>query len=281
VRVTIKEIQDMKRRGEKIPVLTAYDYTTARILDDAGIPLLLVGDSLGQVVLGYDSTVPVTMDEMVHHIRAVVRGARKAHVVGDMPFMSFQADETDAVRNAGRMLKEGGCQSVKLEGGRHVAGTVSRIVQAGIPVMGHIGLTPQAVNQLGGYRVQGKTSDSARRLMEDAVALQKAGAYSVVIELVPAPLAELISKRVTIPTIGIGAGAGCDGQVQVLHDMLGLFDDFVPKHTRRFAQLGAGIRSAVEEYIGDVQATTFPSDDESFQMEQRVVEELEAATSRP
>ena len=281
MRVTIKEIQDMKRRGEKIPVLTAYDYTTARILDDAGIPLLLVGDSLGQVVLGYDSTVPVTMDEMVHHIRAVVRGARKAHVVGDMPFMSFQADETDAVRNAGRMLKEGGCQSVKLEGGRHVAGTVSRIVQAGIPVMGHIGLTPQAVNQLGGYRVQGKTSDSARRLMEDAVALQKAGAYSVVIELVPAPLAELISKRVTIPTIGIGAGAGCDGQVQVLHDMLGLFDDFVPKHTRRFAQLGAGIRSAVEEYIGDVQATTFPSDDESFQMEQRVVEELEAATSRP
>jgi len=281
VRVTIKEIQDMKRRGEKIPVLTAYDYTTARILDDAGIPLLLVGDSLGQVVLGYDSTVPVTMDEMVHHIRAVVRGARKAHVVGDMPFMSFQADETDAVRNAGRMLKEGGCQSVKLEGGRHVAGTVSRIVQAGIPVMGHIGLTPQAVNQLGGYRVQGKTSDSARRLMEDAVALQKAGAYSVVIELVPAPLAELISKRVTIPTIGIGAGAGCDGQVQVLHDMLGLFDDFVPKHARRFAQLGAEIRSAVEEYIGDVQATTFPSDDESFQMEQRVVEELEAATSRP
>ena len=281
MRVTIKEIQDMKRRGEKIPVLTAYDYTTARILEDAGIQLLLVGDSLGQVVLGYDSTVPVTMDEMVHHIRAVVRGARKAHIVGDMPFMSFQASETDAVRNAGRLLKDGGCQSVKLEGGRTVAGAVSRIVLAGIPVMGHIGLTPQAFNQLGGYRVQGKTLVEATRLMDDALALQEAGAYSVVIELVPAPLAELISKRLTIPTIGIGAGVGCDGQVQVLHDMLGLFDDFQPKHARRFAQLGAGIRSAVEEYIGDVQARAFPSDAESFKMEQGIIEELEAAASRP
>jgi 3-methyl-2-oxobutanoate hydroxymethyltransferase len=279
--VTIKEIQDMKRRGEKIPVLTAYDYTTAKLVEDAGIQVLLVGDSLGQVVLGYDTTVPVTMDEMVHHIRAVARGARKAHIIGDMPFMSYQADQSDAVRNAGRMLKEGGCQSVKLEGGRTVAGTVSRIVQAGIPVMGHIGLTPQAVNQLGGYRVQGKTPDDAARLLDDALALQDAGAYALVIELVPAPLSELISQRVTIPTIGIGAGAGCDGQVQVLHDMLGLFDDFVPKHARRFAQLGAGIRSAVEEYIADVQAVTFPSDDESFKMEQAVVEELEAATSRP
>ena len=281
MRVTIKEIQDMKRRGEKIPVLTAYDYTTAKLVEDAGIQVLLVGDSLGQVVLGYDTTVPVTMDEMVHHIRAVARGARKAHIIGDMPFMSYQADQSDAVRNAGRMLKEGGCQSVKLEGGRTVAGTVSRIVQAGIPVMGHIGLTPQAVNQLGGYRVQGKTPDDAARLLDDALALQDAGAYALVIELVPAPLSELISQRVTIPTIGIGAGAGCDGQVQVLHDMLGLFDDFVPKHARRFAQLGAGIRSAVEEYIADVQAVTFPSDDESFKMEQAVVEELEAATSRP
>jgi 3-methyl-2-oxobutanoate hydroxymethyltransferase len=281
VRVTIKEIQDMKRRGEKIPVLTAYDYTTAKLVEDAGIQVLLVGDSLGQVVLGYDTTVPVTMDEMVHHIRAVARGAQKAHIIGDMPFMSYQADQSDAVRNAGRILKEGGCQSVKLEGGRTVAGTVSRIVQTGIPVMGHIGLTPQAVNQIGGYRVQGKTPDDAARLLDDALALQEAGAYALVIELVPTPLSELISKRLTIPTIGIGAGAGCDGQVQVLHDMLGLFDDFVPKHARRFAQLGAGIRSAVEEYVADVQAMTFPSDDESFKMEQAVVEELEAATSRP
>lgn len=281
MRVTIKEIQDMKRRGEKIPVLTAYDYTTAKLVEDAGIQVLLVGDSLGQVVLGYDTTVPVTMDEMVHHIRAVARGAQKAHIIGDMPFMSYQADQSDAVRNAGRILKEGGCQSVKLEGGRTVAGTVSRIVQTGIPVMGHIGLTPQAVNQIGGYRVQGKTPDDAARLLDDALALQEAGAYALVIELVPTPLSELISKRLTIPTIGIGAGAGCDGQVQVLHDMLGLFDDFVPKHARRFAQLGAGIRSAVEEYVADVQAMTFPSDDESFKMEQAVVEELEAATSRP
>jgi 3-methyl-2-oxobutanoate hydroxymethyltransferase len=279
--VTTKDIQDLKRRGEKIPVLTAYDYTTAKLVEGAGIQVLLVGDTLGQVVLGYDTTVPVTMDEMVHHIRAVARGARKAHIIGDMPFMSYQADQSDAVRNAGRMLKEGGCQSVKLEGGRTVARTVSRIVQAGIPVMGHIGLTPQAVNQLGGYRVQGKTPDDAARLLDDALALQDAGAYALVIELVPTPLSELISNQLMIPTIGIGAGAGCDGQVQVLHDMLGLFDDFVPKHARRFAQLGAGIRSAVEEYIADVQALTFPSDDESFKMEQAVVEELEAATSRP
>ncbi len=281
MRVTTKDIQDLKRRGEKIPVLTAYDYTTAKLVEGAGIQVLLVGDTLGQVVLGYDTTVPVTMDEMVHHIRAVARGARKAHIIGDMPFMSYQADQSDAVRNAGRMLKEGGCQSVKLEGGRTVARTVSRIVQAGIPVMGHIGLTPQAVNQLGGYRVQGKTPDDAARLLDDALALQDAGAYALVIELVPTPLSELISNQLMIPTIGIGAGAGCDGQVQVLHDMLGLFDDFVPKHARRFAQLGAGIRSAVEEYIADVQALTFPSDDESFKMEQAVVEELEAATSRP
>ena len=198
----------MRSRGEKIAVITAYDYSSARIVDGAGIPVILVGDSLGQVVLGYDSTLPVTMDEMVHHVRAVVRGSQRAHIVADMPFMSYQADVAEALGNAGRLLKEGGAQSVKLEGGRQVAETVKRIVQAGIPVMGHIGLTPQSVNQLGGYRVQGKSAKAAIDLMEDARVLAEAGAYAVVLELVPAPLAALITERLSVPTIGIGAGPG-------------------------------------------------------------------------
>jgi 3-methyl-2-oxobutanoate hydroxymethyltransferase len=235
-----------------------------------------VGDSLGQVVLGYDSTVPVTMDEMVHHVKAVVRGTQKAHVVADMPFMSYQADVSDALRNAGRLLKEGGAQSVKLEGGRRVAETVRRIVEAGIPVMGHIGLTPQSVNQMAGYRVQGKTPRAATELVEDARALEEAGAYAIVLELVPAPLAGLISGGLSIPTIGIGAGVHCDGQVQVIHDMLGLVTDFMPKHARRYAELGAGIKAAVARYIDDVQALSFPSDSESFPMEPSVLEELAA-----
>ena len=280
MRVTIREIQQIKRRGEKIAMLTAYDYTSSRILEEAGISLLLVGDSLGQVVLGYDSTLPVTMDEMVHHIRAVVRGTRKAHVVGDMPFMSYQANTSEAVANAGRFLKEAGCQSVKVEGGTHIAETVSRMVESGIPVMGHVGLTPQAVNQLSGYRVQGKTSKAAARLIEDATALEQAGAYALVLELVPAPLARIITERLSIPTIGIGAGPHCDGQVQVLHDILGLFEDFVPTHARRYAELGGAISVAVRDYIGDVQAERFPTGDHSFEMDGAVVEELEAATPR-
>ena len=259
-------------------MLTAYDYTSAKILESAGIPLLLVGDSLGQVVLGYDSTVPVTMDEMIHHVRAVVRGTSTAHVVADMPFMSFQADRGEAVRNAGRLLKEGGAQSVKLEGGARTAETVSRIVESGIPVMGHVGLTPQSVNQLGGYRVQGRSPKAAVQLMEDVRALEDAGAYSIVLELLPAPLAAEITERLSVPTIGIGAGPGCDGQVQVFHDLMGLFTDFVPKHTRRYAALADAIRDAAAGYAADVQAQSFPSARESFDMDDAI---LAASQSAP
>ena len=278
MRVTIRTFQEMKRRGEKIAMLTAYDYTSAKILESAGIPLLLVGDSLGQVVLGYDSTVPVTMDEMIHHVRAVVRGTSTAHVVADMPFMSFQADRGEAVRNAGRLLKEGGAQSVKLEGGARTAETVSRIVESGIPVMGHVGLTPQSVNQLGGYRVQGRSPKAAVQLMEDVRALEDAGAYSIVLELLPAPLAADITDRLSVPTIGIGAGPGCDGQVQVFHDLMGLFTDFVPKHTRRYAALSDAIRDAAAGYAADVQAQSFPSARESFDMDEAI---LAASPSAP
>jgi 3-methyl-2-oxobutanoate hydroxymethyltransferase len=276
MRVTIQDLKEMKSRGERIAMITAYDYTSARIVEGAGIPIILVGDSLGQVMLGYDSTVPVTMDEMVHHVKAVVRGTQRAHVVGDMPFMSYQADVSEAVRNAGRLLKEGGAQSVKLEGGRHVADTVRHVVQSGIPVMGHVGLTPQSINQLSGYRVQGKTAKAAVELMEAARALEEAGAYAIVLESIPAPLAKLITARLTIPTIGIGAGVHCDGQVQVFHDLLGLLPDFTPRHARRYANLAEDIRAAVARYIGDVQSQTFPSDKESFSMKESVLQELTA-----
>ena len=276
MRVTVRDLKKMKSRGEKIAMITAYDYTSARILEDAGIPILLVGDSLGNVVLGYGSTVPVTMDEMLHHVKAVVRGTQTAHVAADMPFMSYQADASEALRNSGRFLKEGGAQSVKLEGGRRVADTVRLMVEAGIPVMGHIGLTPQSVNQLGGYRVQGKSPKVAAELIEDALALEDAGAYSLVLESVPAPLAKLITERVSVPTIGIGAGPDCDGQVQVFHDLLGLFTDFVPKHARRYAELGEVISAAVVDYIKDVASSRFPSEAESFTMEKSALEEVSA-----
>ena len=279
MRLTIQDLKKMKRHGEKIAMLTAYDYTSAKILEEAGIRLVLVGDSLGQVVLGYDSTVPVTMDEMVHHIRAVVRGTRSSHIVGDMPFLSYQTDHADAIRNAGRLLKEGGAQSVKLEGGRRMADKVRRVVESGIPVMGHIGLTPQSVNQLGGYRVQGRTSKAAEELIEDARALEEAGAYSIVLELVPAALAGMITERLSIPTIGIGAGVQCDGQVQVFHDLMGLFTDFAPKHARRYANLAEAIKAAAAEYIADVQGQCFPSDKESFDMKESVLAELAGHSS--
>ena len=281
MRVTIRDLRRMKRNGEKIPMITAYDYTSAQLVERAGIPLILVGDSLGQVVLGYDSTVPVTMDEMVHHIKTVVRGTQRAHVVGDLPFLSYHADIPEAIRNAGRLLKEGGAQSVKLEGGRTQAETVSRIVESGIPVMGHIGLTPQAVNQLGGYRVQGRSLKDAVRLMEDARALEEAGAYAIVIECVPAQLAGMITERVGVPTIGIGAGAGCDGQVQVFHDMMGLYQDFVPKHARQYAQLGQTIIEATQGYIRDVENEQFPDDSESFRLSDSVLEELSEYSAKP
>ena len=281
MRVTIRDLARMKRRGEKIPMITAYDYTSAQLVEGAGIPLILVGDSLGQVVLGYDSTVPVSMDDMVHHIKTVVRGTRRAHVVGDLPFLSYHAGVSDAIRNAGRLLKEAGAQSVKLEGGRSQAETVSRTVQSGIPVMGHIGLTPQAVNQLGGYRVQGKSVKDAVRLMDDAHSLEQAGAYAIVIECVPEPLARMITERVSVPTIGIGAGAGCDGQVQVFHDMMGLYEDFTPKHARRYAQLGQAMVEATQSYISDVQDGSFPDDSESFPLSDKVLESLSEYSEEP
>ena len=281
MRVTIRDLKEMKLQGEKIAMLTAYDYTSAKILEEAGIPIILVGDSLGQWVLGYGSTVPVTVDEMVHHTKAVVRGTQRAHVVVDMPFMSYQAEVEEAVRNAGHMLKEGGAQSVKLEGGRHVAETVRRMVQLGIPVMGHIGLTPQAVNQLSGYHVQGKSSQAAVELIEDARALDEAGAYAIVLESIPAPLSKIITEGVSVPTIGIGAGVHCDGQVQVFHDLLGLLADFVPKHARRYANLAETIKEAAAQYITDIQTQTFPSDKESHPMKKSVVDELAGQPSKP
>lgn len=272
MRVTTRDLGKMKSDGERIAMVTAYDFTTAGILDQAGIPIMLVGDSLGNVMLGYDSTIPVTMDDMVRHAGAVVRGSENAHVVVDMPFMSYQADDSEAVRNAGRLLKEAGVQSVKLEGKRDVAETVRRIVRAGIPVMGHIGLTPQALNRFGGYRVQGRSAKAATGLLEDARALEEAGVYSLVMELVPSQLATLITQRVSVPTIGIGAGSGCDGQVQVFHDLMGLSGDY--KHARRYAELADVVGDAAKRYLADVKAGSYPSKAESFTMEQEVLDEI-------
>jgi 3-methyl-2-oxobutanoate hydroxymethyltransferase len=232
-RLTVEEIQAKKAAAEKIVMLTAYDFPSARIAEEGGVDIILVGDSLGMVVLGYESTLPVTMEDMIHHTKAVVRGSERALVVTDLPFMSYQTSIEDALRNAGRLLQEGGCQAVKLEGGVHMAETVRRLVQVGIPVVGHIGLTPQSINQLSGYKVQGRTPEAAERLVEDAVALQQAGAFCIVLETIPAPLAELISSRLRIPTVGIGAGAGCDGQVQVWHDLHSYATTFLPRHIPR------------------------------------------------
>ena len=235
---SVLKFQRMRERGERIAMLTAYDYPTARFADAAGIPLILVGDTLGMVVLGYDSTIPVTVEDMIHHGKAVVRGTEKAHVVVDMPFGSYQTGWQDAMRSATRIMQETGAGSVKLEGGVRVAETVQRLVQAGIPVMGHVGLTPQSVNQIGGFRVQGKTPREAVAVISDARALEEAGAYAIVLETVPTALAHMITQRVSVPTIGIGAGPFCSGQVQVWHDLLGLYDDFKPKHARRFIEGG-------------------------------------------
>jgi 3-methyl-2-oxobutanoate hydroxymethyltransferase len=273
-RITVDDIKAMKERGERIVMLTAYDYPSARLADEAGVDMILVGDTLGMVVLGYDSTIPVTMEDMIHHIKPVVRGSERALVVGDMPFLSFQTGVEDAIRNAGRMMKETGCQAVKLEGGVHMAETVRRLVQVGIPVVGHIGLTPQSVNQLSGFKVQGRTPEAAERLMDDAIALQQAGAFCIVLELIPAPLAKLISQRLRVPTIGIGAGAGCDGQVQVWHDLLSLYSAFTPKHAKQYAQIGQAIKDAVSRYAHEVRAGEFPTQKESFRMDEKVIEGL-------
>jgi 3-methyl-2-oxobutanoate hydroxymethyltransferase len=274
MRVSISKIREMKQRGEKIAMLTAYDYATAKIIDEAGIPMILVGDSLGMVVLGYESTISVTIEEMLHHTKAVVRGATKALVVGDMPFMTYHISTADAQRNAARFIQEAGAQAVKLEGGVTVAEKVRAIADCGIPVMGHIGLTPQSINQLGGYKVQGRTEAAAKRLLEDAKALEQAGAFAVVMETVPTPLAALITQRVAIPTIGIGAGNGCDGQVQVVSDILGLFTDFVPKHAKQYARLAGEIRTAVIEYATEVRDGRFPAEEQSFSMNEGILEGL-------
>ncbi|MCH7554260.1 MAG: 3-methyl-2-oxobutanoate hydroxymethyltransferase [Chloroflexi bacterium] len=268
MKTTIEQIKRMKQRGEKIPMLTAYDYPTAKLLDEAAIPLILVGDSLGMVVLGYDSTVPVTMEDMIHHIKAVVRGTKHALVIGDLPFMSYQVNDDDALRNAGRLLQEGGCQAVKLEGGERNASAVKRMVMSGIPVMGHIGLTPQSVNQLSGFRVQGKTPRGAVQLLNDARALQDAGVFAIVLESIPAHLAKVITSRLDVPTIGIGAGPYCDGQVQVFHDIIGLYDDFVPKHAKRYANMAEAIRTSAVKYMKEVRSGTFPTTKESYGMDE-------------
>jgi 3-methyl-2-oxobutanoate hydroxymethyltransferase len=279
MRITINEIREMKRKGEKITMLTAYDYSTARIIDEVGIPLILVGDSLGMVILGYESTIPVTIDEMLHHTKAVVRGTRRAMVIGDMPFMTYHISIEDALRNAARFIQEGGAQAVKLEGGVTVAEKVKRIVECGIPVMGHIGLTAQSIHQLGGHKVQGKTPEAAARLLEDARVLEQAGAFAIVLETVPTPLATLITKSISIPTIGIGAGAGCDGQVLVINDMLGSFTDFVPKHAKQYVKLTDIIRKAVTEYDNEVKAGTFPTEKHSFSMDESILAELNETKS--
>lgn len=275
MRTTIIQIKDMKQKGKRIPMLTAYDYATAKLIDGVGVPLILVGDSLGMVVLGYESTIPVTMDEMLHHTKAVVRGTEQALIIGDMPFMTYHASIGEALHNAARFIQEGGAQAVKLEGGEAMAETVRRIVDCGIPVMGHIGLTPQSVHQLGGFKVQGKTQEAAIRLVKDACALEEAGVFGIVLEAVPTPLARIITKKVGVPTIGIGAGPFCDGQVQVVSDLLGLFTDFVPKHAKQYARLSDIIKQAVGDYIGEVQAGTFPTDKQSYTMDESLLAGLE------
>lgn len=263
-RVTIPQLRQMKARGQKIVMLTCYDYPSALLLDQAGVDVLLVGDSLGDNVLGHPDTLPVTLDDMCHHARAVRRGTRRAMVVVDMPFLSYQVSVEQAMLNAGRLLREAGVDAVKLEGGRRSAPTIARLVEAGIPVMGHIGLTPQSVRALGGYRVQGRTDGAVQTLLEDASALADAGAFAIVLELVASGAAERLTREVTVPTIGIGSGPHCDGQVQVLHDLAGLFPERAFKHARRYAEVGVVLREAAERYATDVRGGGFPGDENSY-----------------
>ena len=276
MRVTIADIGEMKRKKEKIPMLTAYDCVTAKMVDESGVPLILVGDSLGMVMLGYESTIPVTMDEMIHHTKAVVRGAKKALVVGDMPFMTYHISVSDALHNAARFIREAGAQAVKLEGGEIVAETVRRLVGCGIPVMGHIGLTPQSIHQLGGYKARGRSLEEARKLLNDARILEEAGAFTIVLECTPAALSRLITQRLAIPTIGIGAGPDCDGQVQVISDILGLYTEFVPKHAKQYARLAGEIKTAVSSYISEVESVAFPTAQHSYSMDDSLIKQLEA-----
>lgn len=271
---TVSTFREQKAKGEKISMLTAYDYSTAKLMDEAGINGILVGDSLGMVVLGYEDTLPVTMEDMIHHTAAVCRGAKNTLVVGDMPFMSYQVSVEEAVYNAGRLMKEGRCQAVKLEGAASVCPQIRAITNASIPVMAHIGLTPQSINAFGGFKVQGKSEEAAKKLLEDAKAVEEAGAFAVVLECVPAKLAELISKSISIPTIGIGAGAGCDGQILVYQDMLGLFSDFTPKFVKKYANVGEMMTQAFRDYIADVQEGSFPAPEHTFAISEGVIKKL-------
>lgn len=271
---TVLTFAKAKENGEKLTMLTAYDYSTAKLIDQAGIDAILVGDSLGNVMLGYEDTLSVTVDDMIHHGAAVARGAKEALVVIDMPFMSYQTSVYDAVVNAGRLMKEGRAQAVKLEGGVEIAPQIKAIVDAGIPVMAHIGLTPQSINAFGGFKVQGKSEAQAKKLVEDALAVQEAGAFAVTLECVPEKLATLVTNKLYIPTIGIGAGAGCDGQILVYADMLGMFSDFTPKFVKRFAETGQVMTDAFKAYIEEVKAGTYPEAKHTYAIDDDVIEKL-------
>ncbi len=273
---TAAGFKQQKENGEKITMLTAYDYCTAKLMDGAGINGLLVGDSLGMVMLGYEDTISVTMEDMIHHTAAVARGAENALIVVDMPFMSYQTSVYDAVYNAGRLMKEGRCQAVKLEGGLSVCPQIRAITEASVPVMAHIGLTPQSVNAFGGFKVQGKTEEAARRLLQEAKAVEEAGAFAVVLECVPAKLSALISKEISIPTIGIGAGAGCDGQILVYQDMLAMYSDFTPKFVKKYADIGKAMQEGIAAYIDEVRKGAFPAPEHEFKISDQVMEKLYA-----
>lgn len=271
---TVTTFKDAKKQGKKLTMLTAYDYSTAKLFDEAGVDSMLVGDSLGMTMLGYDSTLPVTMEDMIHHTKAVVRGAKNALVVGDMPYMSYHLSVQQAVENAGRFIKEAGAQAVKLEGGAAFCPEIEAMTRASIPVVGHLGLTPQSINAFGGFKVQGKSEEAARKIIEDAQALEAAGAFAIVLECVPAKLAEIITAKVAVPTIGIGAGAGCDGQILVYQDMLGMYDNFTPKFVRKFAEVGTLIKQGVQEYCAAVQDSSFPAAEHTFKIDEEVLEKL-------
>lgn len=271
---TVSTLLKQKQSGDKITMLTAYDYTTAKIMDECGVNAILIGDSLGMVMLGYENTLPVTMEDMIHHTKAVARGAENAFVVADMPFMSYQVSVQEAVINAGRLIKEGGANAVKLEGGAEVCEQIRAIVNASIPVVAHLGLTPQSVNVFGGFKVQGKNIDNAKKLISDAVKIQEAGACAVVLEGIPAKLADIITKKLFIPTIGIGAGNGCDGQVLVYQDMLGLTTGHTPKFVKRFAEAGAVMRQGITDYISETKAGSFPAEEHTYAVDDEVISEL-------
>ena len=274
VKKSVLTFRNAKQKNERLTMLTAYDYSTAKLIDASGIDSVLVGDSLGMVMLGYEDTLSVTMEDMIHHTKAVARGVKDALVVSDLPFMSYQTSVYDAVSNAGRLIKEGRAQAVKLEGGIEVCPQIKAIVEASIPVMAHIGLTPQSVNAFGGFKVQGKDEEAARSLIEQAKAVEAAGAFAVVLECIPAKLAELITKSISIPTIGIGAGNGCDGQVLVYQDMLGLYSDFTPKFVKRYAEIGPQMQTAIEGYISEVKSGAFPAAEHTFALSDAVIEKL-------